>query len=50
MYSADSVGKIFAWNCNLQQPGEADFAEWSLKQEIEMDELNVRIENGNFKH
>jgi WD40 repeat protein len=40
-YSADSDGKILVWNCNSTNSSKEDFREWSLRDEIEIDDLKV---------
>ena len=40
-YSADSNGKILAWNCNSTNSSKESFKDWSLKEEIEINDLKV---------
>jgi jouberin len=40
-YSADSIGKILAWNCNSTNSSKESFKDWSLKEEIEINDLKV---------
>lgn len=43
LYSADSNGKILIWNCNSTSGSKEKFKEWTIKHEIEIDELKVNI-------
>ncbi len=47
LYTADSVGKILAWNCGSvgQGGGKEEFSEWALKEEIDVDELQGQCVN-----
>ncbi len=46
-YTADSVGNIFAWNCGLsgQNGRDEGFSEWSVRENIDVDELQGQCIN-----
>lgn len=45
LYSADSNGKILAWNSKSTNALKDQFKEWSLKQEIQIEELKDKCIN-----